>query len=58
MKTQREQLKAQANHRAWEIWQDARKTAASYQNIEEWQRLNRVTVALNKAHPIYSKLEC
>lgn len=38
------QLKA--NHEAWKIWQDARKTAASHQNIEEWQRLNKAVDTL------------
>lgn len=46
-------LKTKANHKAWEIWQDARKTAASQENIVEWQRLNRATTALNAANPNY-----
>lgn len=40
-----EQLKA--NHEAWKIWQGARKTAASHQNIEEWQRLNKAVDTLH-----------
>lgn len=46
-------IKTKANHRAWEIWQDARKTAAGQENIVEWQRLNRATAALNAANPDY-----
>ena len=36
-----------ANFQAWEIWQSARKTAASHQDIKEWQRLNKAVTALN-----------
>jgi hypothetical protein len=49
-------IKAQANHKAWEIWQDARKTAASHENIKEWQRLNRATTALDNANPTLNKV--
>lgn len=44
-------IKSQANHTAWERWQDARRKAAANEDVAEWQRLNRVTNALNVFHP-------
>ena len=41
--------KKQANQAAWEIFQDARKDAAGAEDIKEWQRLNRMTRALDVA---------
>jgi hypothetical protein len=44
-------IKAKANHAAWSIWWDARRKAAASEDVPEWQRLNRVTNALNAFHP-------
>lgn len=44
-----------ANFQAWEVWQSARKTAASHRDIKEWQRLNKAmnALALNNFSPLY-----
>lgn len=47
--------KANANHKAYEVWQDARKSAAGSGNIEEWQRLHRAVTMLNNFHPLYKR---
>jgi hypothetical protein len=44
-------IKEKANHAAWSIWWDARRKAAASEDVPEWQRLNRVTNALNAFHP-------
>lgn len=40
-------IKAKANHAAWERWQAARKVAAREKDIREWQRLNRFCTLLD-----------
>lgn len=47
----------QANQAAWTIFQDARKGAAAADNLPEWQRLYRLTKALEQKEALTTKIE-